>query len=301
MRNVSFGIAILSLLFCSATSAPAEVSIGFGIGIGTPHASIGINLGSYPQLVPVPGYPVYYAPRVVGNYFFYDGLYWVYVDDYWYASEWYDGPWWVVQPEYVPVYILRVPVRYYRYPPPYFSGWRRDAPPRWGHLWGPGWERHRRGWDRWDRRHVPPRAPLPVYQRGYGGDRYPRGIEQQQELRREHYRYQPRDKAVRQHFQQPPQGAAPARRDMREEPRAIRPGHQVEPPSRPARSPQQPPPEQRGPAMRQQMEQPRAVPHERQAPTPRGPEQRYQGGERPQEPQGRGYEQRREDERGRER
>lgn len=32
---------------------------------------------AYPDLVQVPGYPVYYAPRVNENLFFYDGQYWV--------------------------------------------------------------------------------------------------------------------------------------------------------------------------------------------------------------------------------
>ena len=41
----------------------------------------------------VPGYPVYYAPDIGGNYFFYDGRYWVYQDDNWYSSSWYNGPW----------------------------------------------------------------------------------------------------------------------------------------------------------------------------------------------------------------
>jgi hypothetical protein len=40
------------------------------------HVSVGINYSTYPDLVQIPGYPVYYAPRVDSNYFFYDGLYW---------------------------------------------------------------------------------------------------------------------------------------------------------------------------------------------------------------------------------
>ena len=77
------------------TSAIAQVSIG----IGLPGVSIGINLPLYPELVRVPGYPVYYAPRLDSNYFFYDGMYWVYQEDNWYASSWYNGPWGLVDPE----------------------------------------------------------------------------------------------------------------------------------------------------------------------------------------------------------
>jgi hypothetical protein len=83
------------------------------VGIGLPSVSIGINLPSFPSLVVVPGYPVYYAPRVDANLFFYDGVYWVYQENNWYASTWYNGPWGLVAPEIVPAFVLRVPVRYY--------------------------------------------------------------------------------------------------------------------------------------------------------------------------------------------
>ena len=166
------------------------------------HVNIGINVPTYPQLVVVPGYPVYYAPRLQANFFFYDGMYWVYQDDYWYASEWYNGPWWLVEPDFVPVFILRVPVRYYHRPPPYFIGWRQDAPPRWGNHWGYDWEQRRRGWDRWDRSSAPPPAPPPIYQRQYSGDRYPQQVEQQHDLRQQNYRYQPRDSVVQKHYQE---------------------------------------------------------------------------------------------------
>jgi hypothetical protein len=196
MKKILFGLLLVWMFLLSLHSAEAQVSIG----INTPNVSIGINMPVYPELVPVPGYPVYYAPRVAANYFFYDGMYWVYENDNWYASSWYNGPWAVVDPWYVPAYILRIPVRYYRQPPAYFRGWHRNAPPRWGQHWGHEWEQHRRGWDKWKRGSTPPPAPRPVYQRKYTGDRYPRG-EQQQSLRNQHYRYQPRDKVVRQHYQ----------------------------------------------------------------------------------------------------
>jgi hypothetical protein len=188
-----------SLLLGSLTSAQAQVSVGVGIAI--PSIQIGINVPVYPELVPVPGYPVYYDPRASLNYFFYDGGYWVYQGDNWYVSSWYNGPWHVVGPEAVPLSVLRVPVRYYRQPPPYFRGWHADAPPRWGQHWGRDWEGRHRGWDRWDRRAAPRPAPLPVYQRGYAGDRYPHSPEHQQSIRSEHYRYRPREAVTRTRFE----------------------------------------------------------------------------------------------------
>lgn len=220
MLRIRHAIIVLAMLL--SPPAPAD-DVAVSIGIGTPHASIGIHVGDYPRLVAVPGYPVYYAPRLRANFFFYDGMYWVFQHDNWYASYWYNGPWWYVSPVAVPVYILRVPVRYYHYPPPYFRGWRRDAPPRWGDHWGRDWEHRRNGWDRWDHRAVPPLAPLPAYQRRYSGDHYPRQVERQRELREQHYRYQPREPVVRQHYQgryqapPPPQSGPREQREFRDQ------------------------------------------------------------------------------------
>ena len=222
-----YGLIVLWMLVCSTTTALAQVSIG----IGLPGVSIGINLPLYPELVRVPGYPVYYAPRLHSNFFFYDGMYWVYQGDNWYASTWYNGPWTLVGPEFVPLFILRIPVRYYRDPPVYFRGWRADAPPRWGEHWGREWEQHRSGWDKWNRSAAPAPAPLPAYQRPYSGNRYPRA-EQQQTLRRQYYRYQPRDALVRPRYQEPAGQGAPSR-----------PG------------PKGAPPGQRGPAIQERRQQ----------------------------------------------
>lgn len=192
MRNL---LIVSSIVLLSAAPARAETSF-----------EIGIHMPDFPQLVVVPGYPVYYAPQSNANYFFYDGVYWVYRGDNWYASSWYNGPWHYVSPEHVPLYVLRVPVRYYHRPPPHFHRWHRDAPPRWHKVWGRDWAKHRRGWDRWDRRAVPPPAPLPAYQRQYSGERYPHAPEHQYSIRNEHYRYQPREPVAQQHFHRPVPG-----------------------------------------------------------------------------------------------
>jgi hypothetical protein len=211
--------ALMLSLSLGALASRAETQ--FSIGIAVPGVNIGISSPGYPQLVRVPNYPVYYAPGSQNNYFFYDGLYWVYQQDNWYSSSWYDGPWYAVAPQVVPLYVLRVPVRYYRNPPPYFRGWQRDAPPRWGEHWGNDWQRQRGGWDRWNRSAVPAPAPLPVYQRQYSGDRYPRVEQQQQTLHDRNYRYRPRDAEVRQRYQQQalPAATNPTRRELQAAPR----------------------------------------------------------------------------------
>jgi hypothetical protein len=314
MKNKCYGLIVLWMLVGSVNAAVAQVSIG--IGIGLPNVSIGINLPMYPELVPVPGYPVYYAPQVDGNYFFYDGMYWVYQNDNWYASSWYNGPWGFVEPAVVPLFILRIPVSYYRQPPVYFRGWQSNAPPRWGQHWGNGWEQRRRGWDRWQRSSAPARAPLPVYQRQYSRDRYPR-VEQQNQLRSRSYRYQPRDKVVRQHFnQQAGQKAPAAAQRGRQEVSPARSQRQQgapadsrsQPPQRDGENaqrstPDQPSPQQRGPAIQDQRQQPGAAQREQQQAPGAQQGERHQDRGESQEPRrgGHGQEQNRDEGRGRDR
>ena len=205
MRNGLIVLGTLLFSLCSIVPAAAQVSIG----VGLPGVFIGINLPVYPQLVRVPGYPIYYAPQMDSNYFFYDGMYWIYDRDNWYASTWYNGPWQLVGPETVPLFILRIPVRYYRHAPSYFHGWSPDAAPHWGEHWGNAWEDGRRGWDNWNHNSVPHPAPLPVYQRQYSGDKYP-PMEQQQVLQTRNYRYKPQDTLVRQHYPAAQAQGAPA-------------------------------------------------------------------------------------------
>lgn len=172
------------------------------MGISFPSASIGIKLPGYPVLARIPGSPTYYAPHVDSNWFFYDGMYWTYEGDNWYAGSWYNGPWRLVPPDAVPVYGLRVPVHYYRQRPAYFHGWKLSAPPRWGEQWGNEWVQRHGGWDHWNRNPAPTPAPLPAYQRKYSRERYPQAA-QQQVLQQQHYRYQARDPLVRQQPQAP--------------------------------------------------------------------------------------------------
>jgi hypothetical protein len=225
MRSV---ILAVCLLLGTCVCAAADISVG----IRLPGISIGINMPRYPDLAVIPGYPVYYAPDADSNFFFYDGLYWVYADDRWYASSWYNGPWDVVDQDSVPYFILRVPVRYYRRPPVYFRGWAAEAPPRWGEHWGRQWEQRRGGWDRWDRASAPAPAPLPTYQRAYAGSRYP-SVDQQSSLHGQNYRYQPREPVVQREYQKMPglraPVQAPAQRPERDArgaapPNAPRPG-----------------------------------------------------------------------------
>ena len=57
-------LIVMGMLLISAGPVAAQQ---VSIGIWSPNVSIGINLPLYPDLVPVPGYPVYYAPGLEPN------------------------------------------------------------------------------------------------------------------------------------------------------------------------------------------------------------------------------------------
>jgi hypothetical protein len=183
---------LLSVALLLAMPAAAQLTMGWS----SPTISIGINLSSFPSMSIMPGYPVYYAPQLKANYFFYDGLYWVFEADSWYSSAWYNGPWHTVDPMVVPPQVLRIPVRYYRQAPAFFRGWAPNSAPRWGEHWGGEWAQRRGGWERREAGPAPARAPLPTYQRQYPGNRYP-PLQKQGELHERNYRYQPHDPMVR--------------------------------------------------------------------------------------------------------
>jgi hypothetical protein len=190
-------IAVWMALAGMAVAVPASAQISFGFSSGPVH--LGINIPVYPRLVPVPGYPVYYAPNLDQNYFFYDGFYWLFYEDNWYQSQWYNGPWSLVPPDYVPLYVLRVPIRYYHRRPAYFHGWALSSAPHWDEHWGHDWAEHHRDWNHWDRHQAPHRAPLPNYQRNYAGNHYP-DERRQNEVHQRNYHYTPQGNyAYRQH------------------------------------------------------------------------------------------------------
>ncbi|MBY0577879.1 MAG: hypothetical protein K2P57_02415 [Burkholderiales bacterium] len=72
MLKIRHVVTVLGTMLCSAASF-AQVSIG-------------INLPAYPEFVPVPGYPAYYAPQLNANHFFMTACTWVYQDDNRYES-----------------------------------------------------------------------------------------------------------------------------------------------------------------------------------------------------------------------
>jgi hypothetical protein len=182
---------VLAFLLLAASVLPAAAQT---------YSDIDVDLPTFPEMQPVPDSPVYWAPAVDSNYFFYDGLFWDYYDDLWHWSSWYNGPWVVTDPVYVPTYVLWVPIAYYRRPPHFFRAWNPAHPPRWGEHWGRDWlARHNQVFQGAPRQVA--RAPLPQYQMQFSRANYPRNPQQQSALHVQHYGYQPREAIVRQHYQ----------------------------------------------------------------------------------------------------
>ena len=183
-------ILLAALLFLSSIF-PAAAQEYYDIDVDVPQ---------YPEMQPVPDSPVYYAPGVDSNYFFYDGTYWDYYNDRWYASPWYNGPWSYVDPIYIPTYVLWVPISYYHRHPGYWHGWNVNGPPHWSQHWGSEWQARHNDYYRGSSRGNT-RAPLPDYQRSYSRANYPRGVQQQGMLHSQNYAYRPQERVVQQHYE----------------------------------------------------------------------------------------------------
>ncbi len=134
-RATVIGLLALTL---AATGHTADVHIGINIGVPPPPPPIVVE--APPPLVVVPRTPVYYAPDVPYNFFYYDGAYYVLHDGHWFSAASAHGPWVFV--ERVPRPILTVPVGYYKAPP---GHWKHHGPPPWaghGHGHGRGRGKH---------------------------------------------------------------------------------------------------------------------------------------------------------------
>jgi hypothetical protein len=138
-RRTALLLAALAsaISLCLATPALARSRVG---------VNLGIHLTAPPPLAVVPGFPVYYAPTLLYNYFMYGNVYYVFLNNRWYYAPTFNGPWVRIAVAQIPPPILAVPVEYYRAPPEH---WRRPGPPPWAEEgrgyahWHEREERHR--------------------------------------------------------------------------------------------------------------------------------------------------------------
>src|SRR5574341_35744 len=142
MRKAIVVASILGMAAIGALSVGSAMADNVSIGVRTDNLSLGVNIGEPPKLVAVPGMPVYYAPTVAQNYFFYGGRYYLFHNGAWYFSAFHNGPWGVLALQSVPQPILTVPVQYYRVPPGHWKN--RHGPPPWAAEKGHGKEKHKK-------------------------------------------------------------------------------------------------------------------------------------------------------------
>src|SRR5437667_10199884 len=122
MRRTSLGIVLAAGLLAEPARA-TDVHIGINIGTLPPPPPVVVE--APPPLVVVPRTPVYYAPALPYNYFYYGGLYYTLHEDHWFYAASFNGPWSFVTIEHVPRPILAVPVPYYTVHP----GHRKERGP----------------------------------------------------------------------------------------------------------------------------------------------------------------------------
>jgi hypothetical protein len=127
MKRILLGNLIAVVAASLLCAGPAGAT-SFSIGMRTDNVHLGIRIGEAPRLVVVPGTPVYEAPGLPYNYFYYHGGYYLYRGGTWLWAASYNGPWTVIALEQVPRPILRVPAEHYRERPEH---WKRGGSPPW--------------------------------------------------------------------------------------------------------------------------------------------------------------------------
>jgi hypothetical protein len=133
MKRVTVNIILMAAAVCLSQAGPA-LADSLSIGVQTDSLSLGINIGAPPQVVIVPGTPVYQAPSLPYNYFVYRHRYYLFHQGMWLSAAHYNGPWTVIALERVPQPILVVPVNYYKVPPGHWK--QKHGPPPWAHAKG---------------------------------------------------------------------------------------------------------------------------------------------------------------------
>jgi hypothetical protein len=133
----SLAIALL-LAACVLLVAPAQAEVNVNIGIGIPIPAPVFVVPAPPAVVVVPGVaaPVYYAPGLEVDIFFYGGWWWTPNQGSWFRSRAYSGPWGFVQ---------RPPAVFVNMPHNYREMVVKEKHIPYGQL--------KKHWREWDRRH----------------------------------------------------------------------------------------------------------------------------------------------------
>jgi hypothetical protein len=106
---VVLGLFVLvGALFAFGGTKEASAGVNVNINIGPPP----IVVSEPPEVVMVPGSPVFFVPIPDIDVFFYSGYWWSPRGSQWYRARAYNGPWGVVNKRHVPSHVFRVPKDY---------------------------------------------------------------------------------------------------------------------------------------------------------------------------------------------
>lgn|SRR5512137_195433 len=131
MRRVLAVAAGLSLMAASPAVADG-LRIGVSVPVPAPPTVVITHprppvVMAPPQLVVVPGSPVFYAPGASINFFAYGGRYYTFHEGAWFVATTYGSPWVTIAPARVPRPVLTVPAAYYKIPPGHAKKMGRDG------------------------------------------------------------------------------------------------------------------------------------------------------------------------------
>jgi hypothetical protein len=136
--RITGAAAGLAVLLLAALAAPASAGVNINVGIGIPVPPV-FAISAGPAVVVVPGTPVYYAPGLDVDVFFYGGYWWTPHQGHWFRSPSYNGPW---------GYMQAPPRAMVHMPPNYRTMVGREKPIPYGQF--------KKHWREWDRRGGPP-------------------------------------------------------------------------------------------------------------------------------------------------
>ena len=95
-----FGSVIVFALLVIGVAGTAQAEVNVNISIGQPREMVMMPTG------------IYFVQDSNVDVFFYNGYWWYPRGGSWYRAGQYNGPWVVVQRNYVPAYLFRVPKNY---------------------------------------------------------------------------------------------------------------------------------------------------------------------------------------------
>ncbi|MCX5748759.1 MAG: hypothetical protein NTZ10_00725 [Candidatus Saganbacteria bacterium] len=103
-----FGFVLVFAFMVIGSMGTVQAEVNVNINIGPPP----IVVSEPPQVVMMPQYGIYFVPGISYDVFFYNGYWWSPRGNSWYRARQYNGPWGVVQRNYVPGYLFKVPKNY---------------------------------------------------------------------------------------------------------------------------------------------------------------------------------------------